>query len=67
MNKLNPKPIDVLNAAIAEIYGEQAPELLKYFSKLTDKGKINVLEYTGWSANSDRYKKAVSIILDRKD
>ena len=40
MDKLNPKPIDIINAAIAEIYGKQAVDLLKLFSKLNEEGKF---------------------------
>lgn len=61
MNKLNPKPIDIINAAIAEIYGKQAVDLLKLFSKLNDEGKSLTVEYAEMSANSDRYKKAIML------
>lgn len=34
MNKLKVKPIDIINAAIAEVYGKQAVVLLTLFSTL---------------------------------
>ena len=39
MNKLKVKPIDIINAAIAEVYGKQAVVLLTLFSTLNNKGK----------------------------
>ena len=57
MNKLNPKPIDIINAAIAEIYGERAVELLSLASGLNDTGWEHLITYAHY--NSLNHKKAI--------
>lgn len=61
MSKLNPKPIDIINAAIAEIYGPQAVDLLILFSTLNDKGKQGIIKYANEYNELPQYKKALTL------
>lgn len=61
MKKVSPKPIDIINAAIAEIYGEQAVELLNLFSKLNSTGKQKIINQADEYNEIPRYKKAISL------
>lgn len=61
MSKLNPKPIDIINAAIAEIYGKQAVNLLILFSALNDKGKQGIINYADEYNELPQYKKALTL------
>ncbi len=61
MSKLNPKPIDIINAAIAEIYGEQAVDLLKFFSRLNDDAKFIITGYAEHLSGHNEYKKAIML------
>ena len=57
MEKLNLKPIDIINAVIAEIYGERAVELLSLASKLNETGWDSLISYAHY--NSLHRKKAI--------
>lgn len=61
MNNIKLKPIDIINAAIAEIYGKQTVDLIKFFTKLHDSGKSDLIEYVKWLSESDKYKKVAMI------
>ena len=61
MSKLSPKPIDIINAAIAEIYGTQAVDLLILFSALNDKGQKNIIQYADEYNELPKYKKALTL------
>lgn len=61
MNKLNPKPIDIINAAISEIYGQKAIELLTMFSTLNDKGQQRIIEYADEYSEIPKFIKAIHI------
>ena len=61
MNKLKPKPLDIINAAIAEIYGEQAVELLTLFSALNSKGKQRIIKYADEYNELPQYAKVITI------
>lgn len=61
LNKFKPKPIDIINAAIAEIYGEQAVDLLKFFSILNDEAKFIITGYSECLSKHNEYKKATMI------
>ena len=59
MSKL--KPLDIINAAIAEIYGEQAVELLTLFSTLNSKGKQRIIKYADEYNELPQYTKVIMI------
>lgn len=61
MNKLNPKPIDIINAAVSEIYGKKAIELLTLFSMLNDKGQQRIIEYTDEYSEITKFTKAIHL------
>ena len=61
MNKLSPNPIDIINAAVSEIYGKQAIELLTLFSTLNDKGKQRIIEYADEYNESPKFTKVIKL------
>ena len=61
MNKLKPKPLDIINAAIAEIYGEQAVKLLALVSTLNTKGMDIVLSFAYDYSMIPHYTKAINL------
>lgn len=61
MSKPNSEPIDITNATIAEIYGKQVADLIKFFSKLSDSAKLYLMDYVKWMSETDYYKKAIMI------
>ncbi len=62
-----PKPIDIINAAISEIYGTQAVELLKLFSALNDRGKTRIIKFTGEYNELPEYAKAIRLCKAEKN
>ncbi len=61
MNKLKVKPIDIINAAIAEVYGKQAVVLLTLFSTLNNKGKEKIIDWTDDYSKLPRYTKTINL------
>lgn len=65
LNKLKPKPLDIINAAIAEIYGEQAVELLTMFSTLNDVGKSRIMRFADDYKEIPEYTKVIKLCYGR--
>lgn len=61
MDKLSPKPIDIINAAVSEIYGNQAIELLRLTTALTDKGIQRIIELAEEYNENPKYMKAIKL------
>ncbi len=61
-----PKPIDIINAAISEIYGTQAVELLKLFSALNDRGKAKVIGFADEYNEIPAYTKTIRLCRAEK-
>ena len=59
MSKLTFK--DILDSAIAELYGENAVELLKLFTTLNLKGQSHLMACTETCSNTAKYSKTINL------